>query len=155
MTEIPLDCPFINQSLHFSAYIVRTDFLYDPEDENQAVHLIHHYVYEHPNALIARDHAVAKAIDIKKRMELGSDDPNFKYDLTGLELYLEFRLEMCSGDQDGITLRHWILDSEPVTDEGLEKNLAIERCLLKRMGFELMGDDLLLGIVQMLPNKAL
>ncbi len=145
------NCPFFAQNLNFRAYIVQTDYEC-LEAENRIKHIISSIKYEHPDALIARDHAVEKVLDIKRRMELGSNDPDFRYDLTGLELALEFAAEPYGEDQSDGIMKHRILDGEPVTAAGLKKYLTIERCLLKRMGFDLDADDPLLEILDAASN---
>ena len=85
-------------------------------------------------------------------MELGSNNPDFTYDLTGLELALEVTVEPTDEDQTDIIMQHRILDGEPVTAEGLKEHLTIERCLLKRMGFDLDADDPLLEILEAASN---
>jgi len=155
MTLTPSNCPFINYSLRFCAYIVSTEFLYKPDDGNLPQHIISHYRYENPDALIARDHAVKKVMDIKRKMELGSNDPDFTYDLTGVELNLEFTGIPDGEDHSDLAMRHSILDGEPVTRKELMKTLTIERCLLKRMGFDLMDDDPLIKIIEKVSNYAL
>lgn len=146
MTQIPTNCPLLAYNLAFKSYIVETDYEC-VEAKNRIKHIISYYRYEHPDALVARDHAVEKVLDIKRQMELGSNDPDFRYDLTGLEFGLEFTAEPNDEDQTDFTMQHRILDGESVKADGLIKNLTIERCLLKRMGFDLEGDDQLLRIV--------
>ena len=141
MNTIHTQCPFSPPEFHFVGYRLTEDFKYVPSPDGSMEYHVSHYHIENPDHAIARERIMHELQVTKALMELGSNDPCYRYQYQGLSLEAIYEILYPAGDRKdewGDELPQYrkirLLNGEPTTEQDFLKRLQMEYDLMGETG---------------------